>query len=104
MCETVTRKVELNNDPTYDYQPPHYYEVFCKSYSLMDDEPQAKADAAAAASVVPSKQVHSSHHSNRSSMLYAYYIDLEFKKKSNLFVLLFETSFLEATFTSGYFH
>ncbi|XP_031780955.1 uncharacterized protein LOC100679753 isoform X1 [Nasonia vitripennis] len=39
LCETVTRKVNLKNDPNYEYQPPHYHEVFCKSYSLMDDEP-----------------------------------------------------------------
>ncbi|XP_014216650.1 uncharacterized protein LOC106645321 [Copidosoma floridanum] len=56
LCETVTRKVELKDDPNYEYQPPHYHEVYCKSYSLMDDEP-LKA-------IVPSKQkcAHPSFH------------------------------------------
>ncbi|XP_014607890.1 PREDICTED: uncharacterized protein LOC106788810 [Polistes canadensis] len=35
LCETVTRRVEFN-DENYEYQPPHYHEVYCKSYSLLD--------------------------------------------------------------------
>ncbi|KAK2578002.1 hypothetical protein KPH14_008431 [Odynerus spinipes] len=35
LCETVTRKVQFN-DENYEYQPPHYHEVFCKSYSRFD--------------------------------------------------------------------
>nr|XP_012218395.1 PREDICTED: uncharacterized protein LOC105669830 [Linepithema humile] len=32
LCETITKRVEIT-DPDYEYQPPHYYEIFCKSYS-----------------------------------------------------------------------
>ncbi|XP_011263897.1 uncharacterized protein LOC105255993 [Camponotus floridanus] len=36
LCETITRRVEIA-DPDYEYQPPHYHEVYCKSYSLLDN-------------------------------------------------------------------
>ncbi|XP_046815288.1 uncharacterized protein LOC124422620 isoform X1 [Vespa crabro] len=35
LCETVTRRVQFN-DENYEYQPPHYHEVYCKSYSFLD--------------------------------------------------------------------
>ncbi|XP_053989392.1 uncharacterized protein LOC128881948 isoform X2 [Hylaeus volcanicus] len=35
LCETVKRKVQLD-DTEYEYQPPHYYEVYCKNYSFLD--------------------------------------------------------------------
>ncbi|XP_011306440.1 uncharacterized protein [Fopius arisanus] len=33
LCETRTRKVLLNDDD-YEYQPPHYHEIYCKSFSV----------------------------------------------------------------------
>ncbi|KAH0947404.1 hypothetical protein HN011_009519 [Eciton burchellii] len=36
LCETITRRVEIA-DPDYEYQPPHYHEVFCKNYLLLDN-------------------------------------------------------------------
>ncbi|XP_066589406.1 uncharacterized protein [Prorops nasuta] len=39
LCETVTRKVELE-DSEYEYQPPHYHEIFCKGYPLNSDDPR----------------------------------------------------------------
>ncbi|KAM0735397.1 hypothetical protein ACS0PU_010545 [Formica fusca] len=39
LCETITRRVEIT-DPDYEYQPPHYHEVFCKSYLLLDNNEQ----------------------------------------------------------------
>ncbi|XP_034190628.2 uncharacterized protein LOC117608950 isoform X2 [Osmia lignaria lignaria] len=36
LCETVTKKVQLD-DSEYEYQPPHYHEIYCKSYSLIDN-------------------------------------------------------------------
>ncbi|EZA49552.1 uncharacterized protein LOC105284469 isoform X2 [Ooceraea biroi] len=36
LCETITRRVEIA-DTDYEYQPPHYHEVFCKN-SLLDDD------------------------------------------------------------------
>lgn len=36
LCETITKRVEIA-DSDYEYQPPHYYEVYCKSYSLLDN-------------------------------------------------------------------
>ncbi|XP_012135731.1 uncharacterized protein LOC100878955 isoform X2 [Megachile rotundata] len=36
LCETVTKKVQLD-DSDYEYQPPHYHEIYCKSYSLLDN-------------------------------------------------------------------
>ncbi|XP_058793145.1 uncharacterized protein LOC131665331 isoform X2 [Phymastichus coffea] len=44
LCETATRKVEFNGDPNYEYQPPHYYEVFCKSFSLVESESSLKVE------------------------------------------------------------
>lgn len=35
LCEVVTRKVQFD-DENYEYQPPHYHEVYCKSYSRFD--------------------------------------------------------------------
>lgn len=32
LCETVTRRVEFD-DSVFEYQPPHYYEIFCKSHA-----------------------------------------------------------------------
>uniref|UniRef100_A0ABD2X223 Spaetzle domain-containing protein n=1 Tax=Trichogramma kaykai TaxID=54128 RepID=A0ABD2X223_9HYME len=57
LCESVTRKVDLKSDPNYEYQPSHYHEVFCKSYTLASDEPQKRVSA-------PSKQkcAHPSFH------------------------------------------
>ncbi|CAL1682923.1 unnamed protein product [Lasius platythorax] len=37
LCETITRTVEIA-DPDYDYQPPIYHEVYCKNYSLLDND------------------------------------------------------------------
>ncbi|XP_072761118.1 uncharacterized protein [Anoplolepis gracilipes] len=36
LCETETRRVEIA-DPDYEYQPPHYHAVYCKGYSLPDN-------------------------------------------------------------------
>lgn len=38
LCETITKKVELNDDHDYEYQPSQYYEIYCKSYSLLSEE------------------------------------------------------------------
>ncbi|XP_063987928.1 uncharacterized protein LOC135168029 isoform X2 [Diachasmimorpha longicaudata] len=35
LCETRTRKLQLSNDE-YEYQPPHYHEIYCKSYTLIE--------------------------------------------------------------------
>ncbi|XP_046615302.1 uncharacterized protein LOC124302786 [Neodiprion virginianus] len=35
LCQTKTKKVQLS-DSQYEYQPPHYHEVFCKAYSLIE--------------------------------------------------------------------
>ncbi|XP_043272097.1 uncharacterized protein [Venturia canescens] len=35
LCEIMTRKVQMS-DTKYEYQPPYYHEVFCKSYSNFD--------------------------------------------------------------------
>ncbi|XP_015108866.1 uncharacterized protein LOC107035790 [Diachasma alloeum] len=35
LCETRTRKVQLSDDE-FEYQPPHYHEIYCKSYALID--------------------------------------------------------------------
>lgn len=32
LCEIVTKRVLLD-DSEYEYQPPHYYEVYCKNFS-----------------------------------------------------------------------
>lgn len=37
LCETVTKTIEMI-DSEYEYQPSHYLEVYCKSYSLMSEE------------------------------------------------------------------
>ncbi|XP_011142442.1 uncharacterized protein LOC105184981 [Harpegnathos saltator] len=37
LCEIKTRKVKMDNS-IYEHQPQHYHEVFCKSYSLSDDD------------------------------------------------------------------
>lgn len=37
LCETVTKTIEMI-DSEYEYQPPHYHEVYCKGYSLMSEE------------------------------------------------------------------
>jgi len=39
LCETVTKRVEII-DPDYEYQPPHYYEIYCKGYSLLNEDEQ----------------------------------------------------------------
>jgi len=39
LCETVTKRVEII-DPDYEYQPPHYHEVYCKGYSLLSEDEQ----------------------------------------------------------------
>ncbi|XP_074110475.1 uncharacterized protein LOC141534798 isoform X2 [Cotesia typhae] len=36
LCEVKTKKVQLN-DEEFEYQPPHYHEVYCKSYSLLEE-------------------------------------------------------------------
>ncbi|XP_017759018.1 PREDICTED: uncharacterized protein LOC108549939 [Eufriesea mexicana] len=36
LCETVTKEVRLD-DSEYEYQPPYYHEVYCKSYSLLNN-------------------------------------------------------------------
>ncbi|CAK9826685.1 hypothetical protein ANTRET_LOCUS4486 [Anthophora retusa] len=36
LCKIVTKKVQLD-DTEYEYQPPHYHEVYCKSYSLIEN-------------------------------------------------------------------
>ncbi|XP_076300551.1 uncharacterized protein LOC143218881 isoform X3 [Lasioglossum baleicum] len=33
LCEIYTKKVQLD-DSEYEYQPPQYYEVYCKNYPL----------------------------------------------------------------------
>ncbi|XP_011876534.1 PREDICTED: uncharacterized protein LOC105566818 isoform X2 [Vollenhovia emeryi] len=38
LCETVTKRVDFSSDPNYEYQPPHYYEVYCKGYSLLSED------------------------------------------------------------------
>lgn len=40
LCETVTKKVQLD-DSEYEYQPPHYHEIYCKSYSFLGDNQHA---------------------------------------------------------------
>lgn len=35
LCQTRSRRVELS-DTEFEYQPPHYLEVYCKSHSLME--------------------------------------------------------------------
>ncbi|XP_033365208.1 uncharacterized protein LOC117242543 isoform X1 [Bombus vosnesenskii] len=35
LCETVTETVRLD-DSEYEYQPPLYHEVYCKSHNLLD--------------------------------------------------------------------
>lgn len=41
LCETITKRVDLQIiDPEYEYQPPHYHEVYCKSYSMLDEDVQ----------------------------------------------------------------
>ncbi|KAK9305565.1 hypothetical protein QLX08_003360 [Tetragonisca angustula] len=35
LCETVTETVQLD-DSEYEYQPPLYHEVYCKSNALLD--------------------------------------------------------------------
>ncbi|XP_076237726.1 uncharacterized protein LOC143181248 [Calliopsis andreniformis] len=35
LCESVTKRVQLDNSE-YEYQPPHYYETYCKNYLLLD--------------------------------------------------------------------
>ncbi|KAG7212485.1 hypothetical protein KM043_012798 [Ampulex compressa] len=37
LCEIVTKRVQLG-DTEYEYQPPHYHEVYCKSYSAISEE------------------------------------------------------------------
>ncbi|KYN13575.1 hypothetical protein ALC57_14282, partial [Trachymyrmex cornetzi] len=37
LCETITKKVELLDDD-YDYQPPHYYEVYCEGYLMLSED------------------------------------------------------------------
>ncbi|XP_029168846.1 uncharacterized protein LOC114938889 [Nylanderia fulva] len=39
LCEIITRMVEIA-DSDYEYQPPIYHEVYCKSYSLQDNNEQ----------------------------------------------------------------
>ncbi|XP_011635828.1 uncharacterized protein LOC105426349 [Pogonomyrmex barbatus] len=39
LCETITKKVEIS-DSDYEYQPPYYYEVYCKSSLLLAEDPQ----------------------------------------------------------------
>ncbi|XP_015592282.1 uncharacterized protein LOC107266376 isoform X2 [Cephus cinctus] len=41
LCEIKTRKVQLN-DGDFEYQPPHYHEVFCKVHSFLEDQPTVK--------------------------------------------------------------
>ncbi|XP_006559528.1 uncharacterized protein LOC108003283 [Apis cerana] len=36
LCETITKKVQLD-DSEYEYQPPYYHEIYCKSYNLLDN-------------------------------------------------------------------
>ncbi|CAK9818234.1 hypothetical protein ANTPLA_LOCUS9688 [Anthophora plagiata] len=36
LCKIVTKKVQLD-DTEYEYQPPHYHEVYCKSYFLIEN-------------------------------------------------------------------
>lgn len=38
LCETITKRVDLDSDDEYEYQPLHYHEVYCKAYSLMSEE------------------------------------------------------------------
>ncbi|XP_018398125.1 PREDICTED: uncharacterized protein LOC108776110 [Cyphomyrmex costatus] len=37
LCETITKKVEIFDDD-YEYQPPHYYEVYCKGYLMLRED------------------------------------------------------------------
>ncbi|XP_076652843.1 uncharacterized protein LOC143359071 [Halictus rubicundus] len=42
LCEIYTKKVQLD-DSEYEYQPPQYYEVYCKNYPLNgNDQATAK--------------------------------------------------------------
>ncbi|XP_012280824.1 uncharacterized protein LOC105699947 [Orussus abietinus] len=37
LCETRTKRVQLD-DAEFEYQPPHYHEVFCKDFGLSLDQ------------------------------------------------------------------
>ncbi|XP_076632258.1 uncharacterized protein LOC143347177 isoform X1 [Colletes latitarsis] len=44
LCEIVKRKVQLE-DIEYEYQPPHYYEVYCKNNSFHDNSQHAMSSS-----------------------------------------------------------
>lgn len=37
LCETITKRMDII-DPDYEYQPPHYHEVYCKGYSFSSED------------------------------------------------------------------
>ncbi|KYQ59685.1 hypothetical protein ALC60_01351 [Trachymyrmex zeteki] len=37
LCETITKKMEIFDDD-YEYQPSHYFEVYCKGYLMLSED------------------------------------------------------------------
>ncbi|XP_032670939.1 uncharacterized protein LOC116843954 isoform X2 [Odontomachus brunneus] len=46
LCKTKVTKIDLMDDPVYDYQPSHYFEISCEGFddneAIMGERPQQK--------------------------------------------------------------